>query len=139
MVARNASEVRGLLQSGIDADQPPFDTLAQLGPVLLGVLTGERAIALNRAAAADASGELGAAIAEAGRQTIMPLIVRVMKRVRDEGSLGGLSANEAAEIYINLLIGDVQIRRAIGVLKPLSKAQIHKRAARAVELLRKMM
>ena len=138
MVARNAGEVRALLEASFDAGQAPFDTLAALGPVLLGVLTGKRAVALNRAAAADASGTLGVAIAEAGRDSVMPLIVQVMKRAREAGELGALVPSEAAEVYISLLIGDTQIRRAIGVLKPLSKPQIQTRATRAVTLLRKV-
>ena len=57
LIAANAEEVRALLAE--EKDNDPQKTLERLGPSLYRLLTSDRAIALNRAAAADPSGELG--------------------------------------------------------------------------------
>ncbi len=106
----------------------PDETLQALGPALLALLTGDRAIALNRAAAADASGSLGAALTEAGRDTIAPLIARVFERARADGLIAEPDIQIAVTLYLDLLIGDLQIRRSIGAVPALSTAQ---RTARA--------
>jgi len=67
MVEANARETREALQRAIEAGDDPLECLENVAPVLLSMLLGERAIALNRAAAADESGELGAAIAAGGK------------------------------------------------------------------------
>ena len=52
MVRDNAAQVRKALDDMVTARQPPLAILARLAPVLLEMLLGDRAIALNRAAAA---------------------------------------------------------------------------------------
>ena len=94
----------------------PLECLENVAPVLLSMLLGERAIALNRAAAADESGELGAAIAAGGRNAVAPLVEELLRRACEAGSLTALSPSTAAEQFLGLLIGDLQIRRVIGVL-----------------------
>jgi hypothetical protein len=107
-----------------------------LGPVLLALVTGERAVMLNRAAAADASdtGTLGQAIAEAGRGTIAPLLRDLLDRARQQGRIDCDDPAEAAEVYFHLLIGDLQIRRVIGVLGELPQNAIEQRSRRALDL-----
>lgn len=114
LVVRNAAEVRDLLQTGIAGQRDPLQTLDLLGPELLDLLTGPRAVALNRAAAADPTRELGAAIAQAGRETIAPLIGQVLEEARAGGQLAFQSTTEAIDLYLGLLVGDLQIRRIIG-------------------------
>lgn len=53
LVARNAAEVKQLLEADLQAATDPLHTLRSMGPRLLGILTGARAVALNRAAAAE--------------------------------------------------------------------------------------
>ncbi|WP_372990533.1 TetR/AcrR family transcriptional regulator, partial [Sulfitobacter sp.] len=53
LVARNADEVKSLLEEELDAQRDALGILGLLGPRLLSLLLGPRAIALNRAAAAD--------------------------------------------------------------------------------------
>ncbi len=139
LVMRNADGVRELLQQALGAGSDPMQTLVRIGPLLLGLLTGDRAVALNRAAAADPSGELGAALSEAGRETILPMIANVLERARDTGALGFDNTGAAAELYLNLLIGDLQIRRVIGRQPPLSEAQVKARAARALDNLQTLL
>lgn len=114
LVARNASEVRNLLESRIAEQHDPLKTLGLLGPKLLELLTGPRAVALNRAAAADPTRELGAAISQAGRETIAPLIGQVLEDARARGLLAFQSTAEAIDLYLSLLVGDLQVRRIIG-------------------------
>ncbi|MBO6725967.1 MAG: TetR/AcrR family transcriptional regulator [Rhizobiaceae bacterium] len=140
LVASNAREAAELLERAAADKSDPIEVLAKLGPVLLGIVTGERAVMLNRAAAGDVSdtATLGKAIAEAGRETIAPLLRSLLERARDEGSIKCDDIAAAADTYFQLLIGDLQIRRAIGVVGPLSAREIGVRARRAQELFLKL-
>lgn len=139
LVARNAEEVKSLLEAELASDQDPIETLGRLGPKLLNLLTGARAVALNRAAAADPSGELGAAISEAGRETVMPLIADVLGAAKARGQVQFDDIGEAAELYLNLLIGDLQIRRVIGRAPIPTKEFCNTRSAKALESLQRLL
>lgn len=138
MVHDNAAEVKVTLETSLTEDGDPLKALDQIGAKLLALLTSERAIALNRAAASDSSGVLGATIAEAGRGTIAPLIERLFERIVQGRFLAVEDSAEATETYLGLLIGDLQIRRVIGQLEPMSEAACVSRSARALTLLKKL-
>lgn len=122
LVTRNAHEVKTLLEDELETENDALSILARLGPKLLKLLTGDRAVALNRAAAADSSGELGATLSKAGRETVFPLLVQVMERAKAEGQLQFNDSAEAVGLYLDLLIGDMQIRRVIGRVTQPDKA-----------------
>ncbi|MCI5077815.1 TetR/AcrR family transcriptional regulator [Oricola sp.] len=134
LVEDNAREARDLLQSAQKAADDPLDTLARLGPVLLEIVTGEKAVALNRAAAGDVfeTATLGRTIAKHGRETVLPLLADVLESAGRDGRMTIADPKEAAETFINLLIGDWQIRRAIGAMEPPTRAQAEARTQRAV-------
>ncbi|WP_424993160.1 TetR/AcrR family transcriptional regulator [Oceaniradius stylonematis] len=135
LVKANARDVAELLRTRLDgADADPLETLATVGPLLLDLVTGERAIALNRAAVGDVhdTATLGPALAESGREAVVPLIAELLGRARDMGLLAFDDAGEVAETYVALLIGDLQIRRATGAIGPLPDDAIRTRAMRAV-------
>ncbi|TWI29483.1 TetR/AcrR family transcriptional regulator [Mesorhizobium tianshanense] len=136
LVEANAREARLLLEDSLHRSGDPLGTLAALGPILLALVTGEKAVILNRAAASDVSdtGTLGQAIAQFGRETIAPLVCDLLTAARREGVIACNDPAEATEIYFGLLIGDLQIRRVIGVLDELSAKAIDRRAQRAFEL-----
>lgn len=138
VVEDNAREARELLEKALSDGSDPIDALSRLGPVLLEIVTGEKAIALNRAAAGDVfeTATLGGTIADYGRETILPLLTAVFERAGKEGMLAIDDPREAAETYVNLLIGDLQIRRVIGVSPPPARKQAEARTARAVKQLR---
>ncbi|MEE2945810.1 MAG: TetR/AcrR family transcriptional regulator [Pseudomonadota bacterium] len=119
MVQDNAAETEALLKSALDDDADPMESLKTIAPIFLAMLLGDRAILLNRAAAADATGELGLAISQAGRDVIAPLFAKLI------AALPGVGADDVGPLtqaFIHLLIGDRQIKRAIGVEKaPTSK------------------
>lgn len=135
LVARNAEEVKEHLETELDTDHDALSILGSLGPKLLTLLAGDRAVALNRAAAADSSGELGATLSKAGREAVFPLLERVLLRARDEDALTFDHPAEAVGLYLDLLIGDQQIRRVIGRLPSPSQTFCQERSDRAVRLL----
>ncbi|MGO8470298.1 hypothetical protein AB9F45_39180, partial [Rhizobium leguminosarum] len=67
VVESNARATKAALDAEIRDEVDPLETLVNVAPILLSMLLGDKAISLNRAAAADESGELGATIAAAGR------------------------------------------------------------------------
>ncbi|WP_411892626.1 hypothetical protein [Yoonia sp. SDW83-1] len=60
--------MRQALEHHLNMQDDPIKTLRHIGPILLDLLLGARAVTLNRAAAADLSGELGAFISQQGRE-----------------------------------------------------------------------
>lgn len=135
LIEGNAKEVSELLRSSFEADEDALETLARVGPLLLRLLVSERAITINRAAVADAmeSGVLGQTLSRSGRESVMPLIADIFDKAGQTEQLSIRSAQEAAEIYLSLLVGDLQIRRAIGVVPDLKKGEIQRRAEKALE------
>jgi len=136
MIEENARAVAELLQASISSDQDPMETLKKLGPLLLGLLVSDKAIALNRAAVADAeeTGQLGQTLTEAGRESIAPLIGQVFEAARAKGLVAFGETREIVEVYVGLLVGDLQIRRAIGVCGVLAEEEIQGRSERALRL-----
>lgn len=132
LVTRNAEEVKSHLEAELETDHEALSILGTLGPKLLNLLTGDRAVALNRAAAADSSGELGATLSKAGREAIFPLLEKVLLRAQQEGQLHFDASEEAVGLYLDLLIGDQQIRRVVGRLPAPTEEFCVARSQRAV-------
>lgn len=135
LVTRNAEEVKFHLEAELETDHDALTILGTLGPKLLNLLTGDRAVALNRAAAADSSGELGATLSTAGREAVFPLLEQVLLRARKDGQLRFKTPGDAVGLYLDLLIGDQQIRRVIGRFPAPTKEFCEARSQRAVNLL----
>jgi AcrR family transcriptional regulator len=137
MVIRNADDVYASLTKDLEAHRDPMQILEDISLKLVRLLTSDRAIALNRAAAADASGELGKALSEVGRERVLPLITKVLGQIKDQGTFGDLSLEEVTRLYMNLLIGDLQIRRVIGVVPALNDDELKIRTRQALDYLLK--
>lgn len=135
LIEDNAAEVTALLTEALADRRAPMKTLAALGPTLCMLLTSDRAVALNQAAAADPTGELGATLTRAGRGSVLPLVVDVFAQGLAAGDLSGAEAPEAARLWLDLLIGDLQIRRVIGAIPALTPEAAEARAARALSRL----
>lgn len=133
LVVRNAAELKTYLETALAVDSDAHVILSALGPKLLELLTSERAIALNRAAAADNTGELGETLAQSGREAIFPLLARVVDRAAHDGLIRSTDTEAAVVLYLDLLVGDMQIRRVIGSLKPPSQKACTARAALALQ------
>ncbi|MGH1446692.1 MAG: TetR/AcrR family transcriptional regulator [Cognatishimia sp.] len=130
LVQDNAAETRQRLETAIASNANPIETLEAIAPVLLSMVLGERAVLLNRAAAADPSGDLGRAIAQNGREVIAPLIGRVVSQFSKDTEH---DPADVAETFVGLLIGDQQIRRVIGVIPEPNSDYIERRADIAVK------
>jgi len=137
LIARNAALVGDRLDHVLAKGAVPSSAFSELGPLLLGMLLSPRAIALNRAAAADPTGSLGAVLAEAGRGSVYPRVVRLFEGLVTSGVLTGPAETDAA-LWLDLLVGDWQIRCATGQMPLPDAAAIAARADRAEALLRRV-
>ena len=135
LIAGNTATVGAVLAAAEGHDA--VAVLEAVGPKLLSMLRGPRAVALNRAAAADGTGTLGRALGEAGRGTVGPWIAGVMAQAVEEGALSG-APGDMAETWFALLIGDLQIRRVTGAMAALSDKEIAHRAEVALARLKAM-
>lgn len=133
LVEANARAVRLQLAHSIEDGTTPLEMLRLVAPELLRMVTGDRAVLLNRAAVVDLTetGTLAPLIAQHGRETIRPLIAELLTLAAGQGALVVDDMQAAAETWINLLIGDLQVRRVTGIVEPLDDQQITARAARA--------
>jgi len=136
MVERSVAASRELLVASLEGDQSLTAILDTFGPQLLQMLTSQRTIVLNRAAAGDVhdTGMLGRTISEGGRDAILPILTQVIDRAEPKG----MTSEEAAELYLDLLIGDLQIRRVIGVIPMLSELEVKARSDRARDIVLKL-
>lgn len=128
MVRRNTADVRDAIDKWRVAQAAPEESLRAVAPVLLHMVLSDRAILLNRAAAADASGELGQVIADEGRNKIAPLIGQIIARTTP----GASELSQTTSLFLSLLIGDQQIRRVIGAIPAPDTAAANQHAQRAV-------
>ncbi len=138
MVESNARATKAALEQAIRDEAEPLASLESVAPTLLSMLLGERAISLNRAAASDESGELGAALAAAGRDSVFPLIETLIQRGLEGRALTAPSARVAAEWFLSLLIGDLQVRRVIRARPVPSAEDVQARVNAAMEAFRKL-
>lgn len=139
LVESNAQSVAAPLRKALENGAPPLEALTSFSADLLCLLTGARAAALNRAAAAEADrgGDLGQALAAAGRGSVKPVIRRALADalgVRESHS----DAEEASEDFIALLVGDLQIRRVTGALAPLTSDEAALRTDAAIAKLTRL-
>lgn len=125
MIARNSQAVLQEIAGVAEADQSLEAGLESVGMALLGMLTGTRAVVLNRAAVADASGVLSQALVAGGRDLVAPRIGDLMTR-------HGIAADAGAELFLRLLLGDWQIRRVLGAMPEPDAAQIRARVGHSV-------
>lgn len=128
LITRNVAVVSERLEQV--SGERSAQALTELGEVLLELLLSPSAIALNRAAAADASDQLGAVLAEGGRGKVFPRIVRFFNGLSEAGVIRG-APGEVAELWLDLLVGDLQVRCVTGAMPPPGVADRAARAAKA--------
>lgn len=133
MVISNTAELRSKLDENGEIPGTPIQKLEWLAPRLLTLVVSDRLVALNRVAAGDE--ELGRIIAEAGRDTVAPLIVRVFSEAAQVGDLEIPSPELATDIFLGLLIGDLQIRRVVGRLPLLPAEEVDARVGRSLDII----
>ena len=133
LIESNAKAVRQALEDALDRPTDFVVTLDRIGTLLLELVTSERAIILNRVAAADVNdtNTLGMTLASAGRESVQPLIARLFDHAVASGVLRFDDSAEVAEVYLGLLIGDLQIRRVTGAMEVPATDFIQSRAVAA--------
>ncbi|WP_319532821.1 TetR/AcrR family transcriptional regulator [uncultured Cohaesibacter sp.] len=137
IIERNGETVREHLEAALADSSNPLEALEKLGPLLLRYSCGEKAIIISRAAVQDATetGMLGQTVEDVARGTVMPLLGALMERLERNGDFQlDTGAHDAAEIYVSLLFGELQIRLARGNLEPLNENSMNARASRAFAL-----
>ena len=138
IIEENGKAARSLLNHAERSKYPPLETLQALGPLLLQFVATENAITINRATVEDASetGMLAQAIDKLARDSIYPLLCRLMDELAERGDFVlDAGPRDAADSYLALLFGEVQIRQAFGIQPPFSQEQITAKADRAFDLM----
>ena len=144
LIERNGEQVGEAMEEAQAQGGRGCALLHAVGPVLLTMLLGERSTALYRAAAEDASGVLGQALAELGRDFGVPRLNAVMAEAQAAGELAqqrdgaSVTPDELTEIWLSLLIGDLQSRRMIGAIAPLDAAEVARRSDMALDCLTRL-
>lgn len=135
MVRANAAETRRILGEALTRQDDPWATLEDAAPVFLRMILGDDAVLLNRVAAADPSGTLGAGISAGGRSEIMPLLNQTMQCI-----CAGTACDpgDAADWFLGLLVGDLQTRRIIAACPALSEPEIRARCGKALTVLHRL-
>lgn len=129
------AEVVTLLEK-TDADV--IETLSAAAVYMIRTIAGDRLTALDRAAAADRTGQIGAAMIEHGRDRLSPVIERVIARGCAAGLFAVPSTAVATGWFMVLVMGDLRTRRMFHQLASLSEAEIADRATTAVAAFRKL-
>ena len=135
VIKRNAASVQEVMESQLEADSPVAEAMEAFGRALLSLLVGDSAVALNRAAISEAASDpkLAETLTKEGRQATLPSFIRLLELQAGRGTLALGAPEDAAEDFLGLLLGDLQIRRLQGVLPALSKAKVEARAKAATE------
>lgn len=138
LVERNAQQVILALQEADAKEQSPKERLRITARALLLMLSGEHAIALNRAAVNDTTGVLGKLLAEHGRKAVGPHFAGLLIAWRQSEDVRFEDVSEATATFFDLMIGDHQIRRAIGAIGPMSVQDSATRTDRAIQRFEKI-
>ncbi len=133
VIRRNADTVRTVLEGHVDGNTPVEEALADIGRGLAGLVLGDSAVAINRAAIAEVQSEpvLARILVETGREATLPFFIRYLERCRGRDLLDFDDPWEAAETFLGLLLGDKQIRRLLGVVDTPDTGEIEARAKQA--------
>ncbi|MEM1266051.1 MAG: TetR/AcrR family transcriptional regulator [Pseudomonadota bacterium] len=133
LIRRNALSVQSTLAPAVVAKAAPEDVLTRFGTALLDLQLGADAVLINRLAIADPV--LGAILAEAGRESTLPLLARFLSELDPEGAIRADPLDEAIEDYLGLLKGDLQIAALLGVPRAVdTRAQARRATERWIRL-----
>jgi AcrR family transcriptional regulator len=134
LVRRQAEAANRAAAAALDArpGADPAETLTGLATNLLGLLLGERSVAINRAAMAEPDGELAAVLLAEGRHRTGPIVEAYLARLAAEGRIRVDDPAEAFQLLYGLVLRDLQIRVLLGEAPP-RKAALAAQARTAVD------
>ena len=132
LIVANAGAIEEALRRTLTGSS---EDLFELGKLVLGFTATEKAIIINRAAVAEVqeTGLLSQAIEAHARQAMLRCINSHLADLDASGEYAfehGVEA--AAEVYVNLLIGELQMQQSLGSVPALSQDEIEARSQRAV-------
>ncbi len=130
MITTNGDESAERVGGALAGDGEPRETLVGYAVGLLMLLTGERSVALNRAAMP--SPDLAKILLASGRMRVGPIVETYLARLAELGVIEIESPSEAFTLLYGLTIQDTQIRVLLGDRAP-SKAEVLTRANLAVD------
>ncbi|SHI00357.1 TetR/AcrR family transcriptional regulator [Marivita hallyeonensis] len=138
LIVANAGAVEEALESTFTGDS---DDLFALGKLVLGFTATQKAIIINRAAVADVqeTGLLSQAIETHARQAMLRCIKAQLAGMEASGKFTfehGVAV--ATEVYVSLLIGELQMQQSLGSVPALSQDEIEARSRRASSLFGKL-
>ncbi len=135
IIRRNAETVQSVLAGHLEGSAPIEQALTDFGRALLVLLLGDSAVAINRAAIAQAPSDptLARILANAGREATLPNFIRFIELHRRHGALHFDTATVAAADFLGLLLGDAQVRRLLGLVPVPKKVEIEARSAHAAQ------
>ena len=135
IVKRELDLVAGEIDATLNGASKPDAAIAAAGEVILKHVTGDRGVALLRAAGGDVhdTGEIGKAIANGERDMMVAKLAVPFEQVLPPRKRDKRNAKDAADTYLNLLIADMQVRRLIGARGSLSSKEMAQRAQQAAE------
>lgn len=137
LISANAQVIEGALKDAVQGDAGLDVALFEMGKLLLQFTATEKAIIINRAAVADVceTGLLAAAIEEHARRVMLRLIEALLSRLETSGRFRfDEGVGSAAQDFVRLLIGELQLQQALGALAALGADEIEQRAQRACDL-----
>lgn len=133
MAQDNATALNAAVTEALERPAPPQVVLPRVGDALLRLLLSDAALAVHRAAIADAAADpaLGRLLADGGRDRSLPRLATYLERQAKAHALRLDDPAEAAATFVALVIGDLHIRRLLGVLPMPDEDAIAARAGQA--------
>jgi AcrR family transcriptional regulator len=137
LVGSRAARMNADLQEGMRGGGLPVEAvLTRLGVNLLGLLLSEHAIAVNRAAIAEAHAhpELGRILYERGRGETSRLVGEYMGRKAADGTLAIDDIARAMDVFYGMLVGGLQWRRLLNLMPAPTPEFLEQRARETTDL-----
>ena len=137
LIEKNAKSVQDTLSAAIAGQSDPDTDLQSVARLLLAFTATEKAVIVNRAAVADVleTGLLAQAIEQNARRVMYRMLGELMitlesskRYVFDDG------VEKAVGVFIDLLLGELQLQQALGTVPPLTPADIDARSKHACDL-----
>lgn len=122
-----------LAEAADNPDLPPDEVLYRLASALLHAATGARAITIAQAAISESrsSPEFGLILFNQTRRKLWMRFAVHLERWRTIGLVAVEDADAASETFFGLVVGDLLLRRLLGIEPPTTPEEIERRARRA--------
>lgn len=140
LIKRKAAETARELAKSVQRSAPLQNVLTVFGTTLITILSAQDMVLLHRAAAqmASQSDLLSNAIAEMDRVSVRPQLMVFFERAREANELEFDDLEQAVDVFLTLLVGDIPFNCTLGLAEPLHKSEAKEHAARAVTLFLKL-